>query len=167
MKTKTVWLAIALTLPLQIFAAANATTIANAQELIEILNITKSIDSSFAEIAKFSTQIIDSQDLSAEEKTRAKRYMSISMDPTFEEMKNVDWNKMFAEVYAEIFTAEEIDGLIKFYKSPLGQKLLAEEPQLTKATMAKMQVEMAKIMPKLRANMTKAIKDSKKTSVVK
>jgi hypothetical protein len=79
-------------------------------------------------------------------------------------MKSVDWNKMFAEVYAEVFTAEEIDGLIKFYKSPLGQKLLAKEPQLTKATMAKMQVEMAKIMPKLQANMAKAIANSKKTA---
>ncbi len=163
MKLKIALLAAALTLPLQIFAT-EATATSKAQELIQILNITKSIDSSFDEVANFSSQMIDSQDLTAEEKVEAKKIMNQSMKSTFSEMKSIDWNKMFAEVYASVFTADEIDGLIKFYKSPLGQKLLEKEPQLTKATMQKMQIEMAKIMPKIQAGMAKAIQESKKSA---
>jgi len=166
MKIKIAMLAIALSLPMQIFAA-EATATAKAEELIQILNITKSIDNSFDEVVKFSAQMIDSQDLSSEEKIDAKKIMNQSMESTFTEMKSIDWNKMFAEVYASVFTAQEIDGLIKFYKSPLGQKLLAKEPQLTKATMQKMQAEMAKIMPKIQANMAKAIMESKKVETTK
>jgi hypothetical protein len=39
---------------------------------------------------------------------------------------------MMIPAYQHHFTAEEVDGLIKFYKSPLGQKLVAQMP----ATMA-------------------------------
>ena len=34
-------------------------------------------------------------------------------------------------VYQKHFTAEDIDGLLKFYRSPLGQKLVTEMPQVT------------------------------------
>jgi uncharacterized protein len=163
MKLKIALLVIALILPMQIFAA-KATATSKAQELIQILNITKSIDSSLDEVANFSSQMIDSQNLTAEEKVEAKKIMNQSMKSTFAEMKSIDWNKMFAEVYASVFTSEEIDELIKFYKSPLGQKLLEKEPQLTKATMQKMQAEMAKIMPKIQAGMAKAIQESKKSA---
>ncbi|MDA3799774.1 MAG: DUF2059 domain-containing protein [Kiritimatiellae bacterium] len=162
MKLKIALLAIAIALPMQMFAVTTtqATAQDKAKELMKILNISKSIDSSFAEVSKFSSQMIKAQDLSPEEKVKAKQYMEKSMTATFSEMKTIDWDKMFADVYASVFTAEEIDGLIKFYKSPLGQKLLAKEPELTKATMQKMQVEMAKIMPKLQANMAKAISEA-------
>lgn len=162
MKLKIALLVIALTLPMQIFAvtATQATAQAKAEKLIKILNISKSIDRSFEEVSKFSSQMIDAQDLSPEEKVTAKKLMESTMTATFAEMKKIDWNKIFAEVYASVFTAEEIDGLIKFYQSPVGQKLLAKEPELTTATMKKMQVEMAKIMPKLQANMAKAIAEA-------
>ena len=162
MKLKIALLAIALTLPVQIFAVTTtqATAQDKAKELIKILNISKSIDSSFSEVSKFSSKMIDAQDLSPAAKAIAKKSMESSMTATFAEMKTIDWNKMFADVYASVFTAEEIDGLIKFYQSPLGQKLLSKEPELTKATMQKMQVEMAKIMPKLQANMAKAITEA-------
>jgi hypothetical protein len=38
-------------------------------------------------------------------------------------------------IYVETFTSEELDEIIAFYKTPLGQKLLEKTPQLTMSVM--------------------------------
>jgi hypothetical protein len=40
-----------------------------------------------------------------------------------------------AKIYASHFTEQELKDLVTFYKSPLGQKLLAEEPKAIEASM--------------------------------
>ena len=35
-----------------------------------------------------------------------------------------------AEAYAEVFSVEELEGLIAFYSSPVGQKMLAKTPEI-------------------------------------
>ena len=60
-----------------------------------------------------------------------------------------------------MFTEDELQDLIDFYKSPLGQKMLKKQPELMKATMQKMQVEMSKVMPKIQADIKKAIEEVK------
>ena len=35
-----------------------------------------------------------------------------------------------SKVYAETYTAEELEGLIAFYSSPVGQSVLAKAPEL-------------------------------------
>src|SRR3974390_2200394 len=41
-----------------------------------------------------------------------------------------------AQIYASQFTEQELKDLVTFYKSPLGQKLLAGEPRAIQASMA-------------------------------
>jgi hypothetical protein len=41
-----------------------------------------------------------------------------------------------AKVYADMFTEQELKDLVTFYKTPLGQKLLATEPQAVQASIA-------------------------------
>ena len=43
-----------------------------------------------------------------------------------------------AKVYANEFTEQELKDLVTFYKSPLGQKLLASEPRAIQFSMAYM-----------------------------
>jgi hypothetical protein len=41
-----------------------------------------------------------------------------------------------AKIYASHFTEQELKDLVTFYKSPLGQKLIAQEPKAIEASMA-------------------------------
>jgi hypothetical protein len=41
-----------------------------------------------------------------------------------------------AKVYADMFTEQELKDLVTFYKTPLGQKLLATEPQAVQSSIA-------------------------------
>jgi hypothetical protein len=43
--------------------------------------------------------------------------------------------ELLVPVYAQLFTTEDLQGLLAFYKSPLGKRLLLAQPQLTEAAM--------------------------------
>jgi hypothetical protein len=64
----------------------------------------------------------------------------------------MSWDKMkaeYAKVYAEVFTPEEVKGLIAFYKTPAGQAFLDKQPLLMQKTMAMAQNKMMEMTPKI------------------
>lgn len=141
---------------------STASSIEKAKELMSLLELTKSMDSSFAQVQGFADQMISSQGLSPEQADKARKQSKKAMATSFEHMKSIDWETMFAEIYASVFTEEEIQAVIEFYKSPVGKKFIEKQPELMAQTMQKMQVEMSKIMPKIQADIQKAIQESKK-----
>ncbi|MDT8390480.1 MAG: DUF2059 domain-containing protein [Lentisphaeria bacterium] len=132
-----------------------------AKDLVNAMQMTKAMDASFDQIVRFSEQMVDAQNLSAEEAAKAKESSKKAMEITFAKVKNIDWVTMFSEIYAEVFTTKELQDLIDFYLSPIGQKMIEKQPQLMQATMQKMQVEMGKIMPDLQRDIQKAIEEAK------
>lgn len=52
----------------------------------------------------------------------------------------------FAQIYAETFTQQEVDGLIAFYEGPIGKALVAKTPQLTQRSFQMMQQRMGPAM---------------------
>ena len=129
-----------------------------AKELMNLLEITKNIDSSFEQVQGFADQMINSQGLTPEQAKLAREESKKAMKSY---MKSIDWESMFAEIYASVFTEKELQAVIDFYKSPVGAKFIEKQPELMAQTMQKMQVEMAKIMPKIQADVHKAIQESK------
>jgi hypothetical protein len=64
----------------------------------------------------------------------------------------VSWDKMkpvMIQAYADIYTEEELDGILAFYKSPAGQAMLAKNPQLMSHTVELVQKEMVDLQPQL------------------
>ena len=64
--------------------------------------------------------------------------------------KELNWEKLkdpFINIYAESFTAEELEAMIKFYESPVGKKLVEKQPEMQQKTMQLMQTIMMKLMP--------------------
>lgn len=53
--------------------------------------------------------------------------------------RDAEIGEQMARIYASDFTETELKDLAAFYKSPLGQKLLTQEPQSISASMAYMQ----------------------------
>lgn len=64
-------------------------------------------------------------------------------------------------VYAETFSQEEVDGMIAFYKSPVGQSVTAKMPAVMNRTMQLTQARMAAAMPRLQAALAAAIAEVK------
>ena len=143
---------------------AHADSKEKAIELMNALEIRKNIDASMAQVMSFSERMIESQNLAPEVESAAKATSKLTMQATIDAMNAIQWEAMFADIYATVFSEEEIQGLIDFYHSPLGMKLLEKQPELMAATMQKMQVEMAKFMPQIQQAAIQAVEQAKAKS---
>ena len=56
-----------------------------------------------------------------------------------------------AAVYADVFTVEELRGVVDFYRSPIGKKLVERMPELMQKSMGITQDRMKAMMPELKA----------------
>ena len=66
----------------------------------------------------------------------------IQQEMASETKEVLSWSKlesMYIRVYQKSFTAQEIDGLIAFYKTPTGQALLTKMPIVLQNTMTEVQ----------------------------
>ena len=59
----------------------------------------------------------------------------------------------------EVFTEEEMRELIKFYQSPLGQKVLEKTPELLQISMEKTEVLLYEELPKLQERLERVVKE--------
>lgn len=65
----------------------------------------------------------------------------------------IDWKVLqpeFVTAYAAVYTEPEIDGILAFYKSPSGQALLKNGPELGQKSSQIVQSHMTTIQPQLR-----------------
>lgn len=73
--------------------------------------------------------------------------MMMSFRDTFPDVPGEFWDGMvdvvetddlmdiLVPIYRKHFTAEDVDGLIRFYESPLGRKLIERQPDMTRESM--------------------------------
>ena len=154
-----------LTTTILIFFTSFSFLFADAQskaiELMKMMEIRKNIESVKANMSQYVNQMIDAQGLAPEVAEKAKVATSARMKITFQEMMKMDWEGMFAEIYTEVFSEDEMQGLIDFYNTPTGKKFIEKQPALQAAIMQKLQVEMAKIMPAIQQAAMEAVQEAK------
>ena len=55
----------------------------------------------------------------------------------------------YVDLYAQAFTDEELRGLVEFYRSPVGKRLVEKTPELTTRSMQLIQARLAKVLPQI------------------
>ena len=137
---------------------------AAAEKLLDLFNMHESYDQAMQQTMLMPTSLIESQDITEEKKIQAKKSAEASIKIA---MENFSWEKIksiFIDIYAEVLSLEELEGLIKFYESPVGQMFIRKQPQLTAATMTRMQELMLQMMPEIQKATEQAIEQSKAAS---
>jgi len=116
-------------------------------QLLQLTKVDKLVDSVFTQMdgmMKASLQqATKGKPLRAEEQAVLDRRQAKMAGLMKEELS---WNKMkdlYVQAYRETFSQEEIDGLIAFYRTPVGRALVSKQPELTKRTMTIMQQRLA------------------------
>jgi hypothetical protein len=74
----------------------------------------------------------------------------------------MSWEKLkpaFVQIYSEVYTDEELDGILAFYRSPAGRAMIEKTPQLMTRTMAFVQKLTADMQP----DIEKMVKESAAT----
>ena len=122
-------------------------------QLLQLTKVDQHMDSVFIQMEgamKASLQqVTKGKPLSAAEQAVLDRQQAKMTGLMKEELS---WEKMkdlYVQAYRETFSQEEIDGLIAFYQTPVGQSFVSKQPELTKRTMTIMQQRMAPMMQRI------------------
>jgi len=122
-----------------------------ATQLLETMQVGKTLNQSFDSIKKMQTQMVMKFVKNAKDQARAIKTQNKMMDLM---MKELCWENLkpeFEKLYAETYSAEELNGLLKFYQSALGKKFIEKQPEMQRNTMLMVQQMMMRVMPKVQA----------------
>lgn len=142
-------------------AYAQKATEQSVKELIEVAQVRQQMETMFG----FMEQQMSGQ---FSKKLRA-GLASDATEDQLEEIKQVEkklmqvmreemsWERMqpiYIKIYQNNFSQEEVDGLVAFYRTPVGQSALKKMPQVMQSAMQVTQIElMPRVIKRLRAVM--------------
>jgi hypothetical protein len=143
-----------------VLAEDSKATRAAAEKLLVLLEMEENLDNTMKQAMGMTANMMKKRtDLSPEQQQAVQKALEVSTKATLEEFKWAKIKDMFIDIYAEVLTLEELEGLIKFYESPIGQQYIKKQPQLTTASMIRMQKLMEEVMPKIEASVKKAMEE--------
>jgi len=130
-----------------------------ATELLDAMNMEAQVSQSF-EVAKAAipAQMKQMESFLPAGPNGAKRGMPVErttnmMDRMMELIATeMSWEKLEADyvaLYADTFSAADLESLLAFYRSPAGKSFVAKQPQLTRKTVEMSQKSMLRLMPKI------------------
>jgi hypothetical protein len=132
---------------------------AAAAKLLSVLKMDENFDAAMQQAIQMQSGMFDQMDMTEEEKAETQKSMQGAMKVSLEKFSWENMKGMFVDIYAEVFSAEELQGIIAFYESEAGQKFVEKQPQLMQVTMQKMQGVMAQMMPEIQKEMEKAMEE--------
>jgi uncharacterized protein len=129
------------------------------EEFLLIQNMDKQNEEIFKQMKQMQMSSVGNMDGAEEIKfNQAKMWDLMAEEMGWEKLKND-----YIDIYIDIFSEEELQGLINFYKSPIGMKLVEKQPELLKSIMLMSQKHSMQLMPKLQQLMMEDI--SQRTQV--
>jgi hypothetical protein len=141
-----------------------------AEELLDEMSMKEVVEKSFDAVKKMMPMQIkrmkelqEKSDAPSNAGKAADEMLTKVMDMVSKELSWDSLKEDYIAIYAETFTAEELEGAIAFYKSPVGKAFAQKQPELIEGSMKISQKRMMQIMPK----MMTMLKELKKNSDAK
>jgi hypothetical protein len=129
------------------------------RHLLEILNVDEQFERTIDQTVSMADGMIDQDaDLDEAGREKARKIARAGMEAS---MNRLSWERLgpiIVEIYAEVFTVEEITGMTDFFESPIGQSFIEKQPQLTAATFRRIGKLVQDEMPIIQAEVQAAIK---------
>lgn len=124
---------------------------ASVEKLLAITEVSKTIDTIYAQIDSMSTNMAMQMGLTEENRPAFDKYMKKVNAVIREDM---NWEKMkepMIQVYMKHFTEQEIQGMIEFYNSDVGKSSIKKMPLVMQDSMGVSQKLMEGVFPKIKA----------------
>jgi hypothetical protein len=122
-----------------------------ALQLVEAMNYCDMLEGSLKEMKQ--AQIKQISQMTGRATPAAEREVNRTFELIAETMDCASMKLETARVYAELFTEEELRGLVEFYRSELGQSLNRKQPEIMKRSMQISMERMNKAMPMIMQKM--------------
>jgi hypothetical protein len=148
---RTALLAFALSFAFQAHAAP-----ASPDSIDALFKLTKAdslLDASYAAMEKILKQVIVQSDQGKPTTPAREHAQAVALQRTMEVVRtDMSWATLepqMIQAYSQTFSQEEIDGMINFYATPIGQAVLSKTPALMQSVSAITQERMKTMLPKL------------------
>lgn len=124
-----------------------------AQQLFMLLHMDQMMDQLLSGVHKQVQQITESMP-GADQATPEQKKQIADFQQRVLKLVNekLGWKALepdFINLYASTYTEQELDGIIAFYKSPVGQKMLEKTPELMTKSTEITQQKMREVQPQL------------------
>ncbi len=146
-------LLIALTVGCCCARADEASKRAKAEQLFMLLRMDTMMDQLMNGVKKQVQQITESMPGADQATPEQKKQMTDFQQRVMDVVnQKIGWKALepdFINLYASTYTEEELDGIVAFYKSPIGQKMIEKTPELTAKSTQITQQKMSELQPQL------------------
>ncbi len=135
------------------------------QELMRVTNAQKMLDDMMVQVdvimKSAMQQALKDQDITAKQQEQIDEMLGKLTTVFREEMTWETLEPLFLKVYGDSFTQQELDGMLAFYRTPVGQAVIKKMPLVVKNTMTEMQKRMGPLLEKLMAVENEALEKLK------
>jgi hypothetical protein len=121
-----------------------------AEELIELTHIEKTVTELRGQMAATIAAQLRSANVPEALREKLARLQQKISDLVFDELSFTKLRPAYVESYAATFTAEELNGLVEFFKTPVGRAYVEKMPLLSKQIMALAQAQFVNIAPRIK-----------------
>ena len=129
--------------------AQDAARKAKIEEMFRLMNIDRMMQQVMSQMKAMTEQQISGMKLPPEGQAAAQESQGRIMELVAERMSLEKMKPAYIQLYSEVFTDEELDGILAFYRSPAGRAMLEKTPLLMTKAMALVQKQMGDIQPEI------------------
>lgn len=126
---------------------------ASIKQLLEAMHSRGVVDSYMAQVQSTVRDSMQQagagQQLNAKQQKILDDFQTKIVDMVKEQLNWADLEPGIIEVYRKSFSQSEVEGMLKFYRTPIGQSVISKMPLVTQQSMASVQSRMKTITPKV------------------
>lgn len=129
--------------------ADDASKQAKIDEMLTLTHADRMIQQVFAQMQPMMAAQVKKMDLPADATAAAQEMQQKLMDWLSSQLT---WDKLkpaYEKIYGEVYTEDEITGIVNFYKSPAGQAMVSKTPELMQKSIGLMQELMGDLAPQI------------------
>lgn len=120
-----------------------------ADELVALFKAGKNMDATMQRSLDERIAMLNARQMPQAERDRQIRLLRLAAAETRKALDPATLQPLIASIYSSNFTDDELRELIAFFKSPVGAKYLAKQPELQQATSQAMQLMMLKVQSRV------------------
>lgn len=138
-------------------AQAEPATRATIEKLLQVTDAAAMMDQAYLQMDQISEQMLKSTGTGLDQDPQARQMVKNINALVREELSWKQLEEPMIALYGNVFSEDELQDIITFYQSDVGQKMLKRQPELMQGTMVMMQEQMQRLMPKMKALVDKQV----------
>lgn len=120
-----------------------------ADKIISLTNMSRMMEQTKQQVLQMESQMMGQFDVPEDKKDAAAAFQKKLTEKTFEIMDFDNMRNEYAALFAEVFTMDELKGLVAFYESPVGRSMIEKQPIIVQKAMQMSQKRMAVLIPEI------------------